>query len=70
MILVDKLNEILYVEKLSINLPKSISWFFIESILKHKKLEKYSLWLTTGKIIPEAGQISPALAHSGHMKII
>lgn len=70
MILVDKLNEVLYVEKLSINLPKSINWLFIESILKHKKLEKYSLWLTTGKIIPEAGQISPALAHIGHMKII
>ncbi|EUD11766.1 hypothetical protein [Providencia alcalifaciens] len=70
MILVDRLNEILYVEKLSINLPKNISWFFIEGILKHKKLEKYSLWLTTGKIIPEAGQISPVLAHSGHMKII
>lgn len=27
--------------------------------------EKYTLWLMTGKTAPEAGQISPVVAHSG-----
>ncbi|HEC8329170.1 TPA: C protein [Providencia rettgeri] len=42
----------------------------MENILEHPKLEKYSVWLATGKIIPEAGQISPAIAHSGLAPII
>ena len=70
MTLNEKLNEILWVEKLCISVPKDINWFFVERILKHQRLIKYSLWLTTGKIIPEAGQISPAIAHNGLMKII
>ncbi|SPZ19693.1 Uncharacterised protein [Providencia rettgeri] len=65
-----KLTEILIVEKLDISITKNMSWLMIESILKHQRLEKYSLWLATGKIIPEAGQISPAIAHNGLMKII
>lgn len=28
-------------------------------------LEKYTLWLMTDKTAPEAGQISPVVAHSG-----
>ncbi|WP_353242287.1 hypothetical protein [Providencia sp.] len=70
MTLNEKLNEILCVEKLCISVPKDINWFFVERILKHQRLIKYSLWLTTGKIIPAAGQISPAIAHNGLMKII
>ncbi|MCX9115977.1 hypothetical protein [Providencia rettgeri] len=70
MTLNEKLNEMLYVEKIKIAVPQNINWFSVEHILKHRKLEKYSLWIATGKILPEAGQISPAIAHSGHTLII
>ncbi|MEY0996703.1 hypothetical protein AB7263_00605 [Providencia rettgeri] len=70
MTLNEKLNEMLYVEKIKIAVPQNINWFSVEHILKHRKLEKYSLWIATGKILPEAGQISPAIAHSGHTRII
>lgn len=66
----EKLNSIFNVEKIKINIPHDINWLAVEDILKSRKLTKYSLWLTTGKIIPEAGQISPAIAHNGLMKII
>ncbi|MCR2507331.1 transcriptional regulator, partial [Salmonella enterica] len=29
------------------------------------QFQKYTLWLMTDKTAPEAGQIAPALAHSG-----
>lgn len=63
----EKLSEILRVENINIDIKQDISWISIERILKHKRLEKYCIWLMTGKILPEAGQISPALAHDGHM---
>lgn len=66
MTLNEKLNEMLHVEKIKMAVPQNINWLSVESILKHRKLEKYSLWIMTGKILPEAGQISPAIAHSGH----
>ncbi|MGY3895489.1 helix-turn-helix transcriptional regulator [Aeromonas enterica] len=34
-------------------------------MLNHPQLEKYALWFMTDKIAPGAGQIAPALAHSG-----
>lgn len=34
-------------------------------ITQHQVFEKYALWLMTDKTIPEAGQISPVVAHSG-----
>ncbi|EJD6669851.1 hypothetical protein M0K80_RS03075 [Providencia rettgeri] len=70
MTLNEKLNEMLHVEKIKMAVPQNINWFSVEHILKHRKLEKYSLWIATGKILPEAGQISPAIAHSGHTLII
>lgn len=70
MMLHSKLNEAITIEKLNITVPQNLSWMVLENMLKHRQLEKYSLWLTTGKIIPEAGQISPAIAHSGHTPII
>ncbi|EPK3354436.1 hypothetical protein JAG45_000141 [Providencia rettgeri] len=70
MTLNDKLNEMLHVEKIKMAVPQNINWLSVERILKHRKLEKYSLWIMTGKILPEAGQISPAIAHSGHTLII
>ncbi|AUR29992.1 helix-turn-helix domain-containing protein [Morganella morganii] len=37
----------------------------ISKITNYPRFEKYALWLVTDKTAPEAGQISPALAHSG-----
>jgi len=34
-------------------------------ITSHSRFKKYALWLMTGEIAPAAGQIEPALAHSG-----
>ncbi|EJD6401147.1 hypothetical protein M0H77_RS13305 [Providencia rettgeri] len=70
MTLNEKLNEILDVEKIKMAVPQNINWLSVENFLKHPKLEKYSVWFATGKIIPEAGQISPAIAHSGLAPII
>ncbi|MEX9212824.1 hypothetical protein AB7X03_14310 [Providencia rettgeri] len=70
MIAYEKLCEIFNAEKININVNPGISWLAVESILKDRRLQKYSVWLTTGKITPEAGQISPAIAHNGLMKII
>ncbi|VEB71048.1 Uncharacterised protein [Providencia rustigianii] len=70
MTLNERLIEALSVESLSIAISNNMSWLSFEKTLNHRRLAKYSFWITTGKIIPEAGQISPALAHSGHMKII
>ncbi|MGP3034236.1 helix-turn-helix domain-containing protein [Serratia ureilytica] len=37
----------------------------LDKIIKHPRFEKYALWLMTGKEMPEAGQISPALSPDG-----
>lgn len=34
-------------------------------ITTHPQFEKYTLWLMTDKTAPEAGQVSPVVAHSG-----
>ncbi len=33
----------------------------LEKITTHPRFEKYALWLVTGKVAPEAGQISPEI---------
>ncbi|WP_323862499.1 hypothetical protein [Xenorhabdus szentirmaii] len=66
----EKLKEIEAVEKLGLLSSESEerkSWFSLSAILNQKKVEKYSTWFVTGKIAPEAGQISPAIAHSGQL---
>ncbi|EHF3471533.1 TPA: helix-turn-helix transcriptional regulator [Proteus mirabilis] len=45
-------------------------WVTLEKITNHPRFSKYTLWIMTGKSSPEAGQISPALAHSGQEKEI
>lgn len=40
----------------------------IERIVRSAKFEKYTLWLMLGKTTEAAGQISPALSHSGPEK--
>lgn len=37
----------------------------IMQVTNSKQFEKYTLWLMTDKTAPEAGQISPVVAHSG-----
>lgn len=37
----------------------------IERIVRTEKFEKYTLWILIGKTTEAAGQISPALSHSG-----
>jgi len=34
-------------------------------LLKHRRLQKYAMYLMTDQIAPVAGQISPDLAHCG-----
>ncbi|CDH23528.1 hypothetical protein [Xenorhabdus bovienii] len=66
----EKLKEIEAVEKISLIFSESESpksWIAISTILNQKEVEKYSTWFVTGKIAPEAGQISPAIAHSGQL---
>lgn len=41
----------------------------IERILFHEQFRKYTLWLMIGKTSETAGQIAPALSHSGREKI-
>ena len=40
----------------------------VERIVRTEKFEKYTLWLLMGKTTEAAGQISPALSHSGRVK--
>lgn len=40
----------------------------LSKITKHPKFDKYALWIISDKTLPEAGQIAPALAHSGQEK--
>lgn len=37
----------------------------IDSVLSNPQFEKYTLWLMTGNVAPEAGQISPTLSPDG-----
>ncbi|CNB90915.1 C protein [Yersinia ruckeri] len=39
-----------------------------EKVLEVEQFQKYTLWLMTDKTAPEAGQIAPAIAHSGQEK--
>ncbi|CDL84579.1 hypothetical protein [Xenorhabdus cabanillasii] len=69
--LYEKLKEIAAVEKIDllslVSQECNLSWYSLSTILNQEKIEKYSTWFVTGKIAPEAGQISPAIAHSGRM---
>lgn len=41
----------------------------IDKVVNHPRLEKYTLWLMTGKTAPAAGQVSPPLSPDGQDKI-
>lgn len=38
-------------------------------ITQHPRFEKYALWLMTGNVAPESGQISPVLSPDGQDEI-
>ncbi|HEJ9057254.1 TPA: helix-turn-helix transcriptional regulator [Serratia fonticola] len=48
---------------------KSIGSDFLLKITQHDKFKKYTMWLMTGDIAPEIGQISPALSPDGSESI-
>ncbi|MCC8380806.1 transcriptional regulator [Xenorhabdus sp. PB30.3] len=74
MSIIEKLKTIELAEKIDLShlvqMESTLSWFSLSAILNQKKVGKYTTWFVTGKIAPEAGQISPAIAHSGHAKIM
>jgi transcriptional regulator with XRE-family HTH domain len=40
---------------------KSVSSVELLKVTMHPRFEKYALWLVTGKVAPECGQISPVI---------
>lgn len=38
----------------------------IELVVNNSQLKKYTMWLMTGDVAPEIGQISPVLSPDGH----
>ena len=46
----------------------SVGLRIIERILEVERFQKYTLWLMIGKTSEAAGQIAPALTHSGPEK--
>lgn len=61
----DKLCAIVQAEKSDHLIDSTQSWLSISNLLNQPRYEKYAVWITTGKIAPESGQISPDLAHYG-----
>ncbi|MBI6161306.1 helix-turn-helix transcriptional regulator [Serratia liquefaciens] len=45
---------------------KSVGSEFLLMITQHQRFKKYAMWLMTGDVAPEIGQISPALSPDGH----
>jgi len=41
------------------------TWSTLTKIIQNQRFKKYTLWLMNGETAPSAGQIAPALAHSG-----
>lgn len=44
----------------------SIGGDVLMKITQHVKFKKYTMWLMTGDVAPEVGQISPVLSPSGY----
>ena len=62
------LSQVKFAEKTTISLSSlrkmetghsNVGLSTIEKIIKTPNLERYSLWLMTGKVAPESGQVSP-----------
>lgn len=61
----DRLHAITQAERSDHPIEAAHSWLSISNLLNQPRYEKYAVWITTGKIAPESGQISPDLAHYG-----
>lgn len=61
----DRLHAITQAERSDHLIDSTQSWLSISNLLNQPRYEKYAVWITTGKIAPESGQISPDLAHYG-----
>nr|WP_074013562.1 helix-turn-helix domain-containing protein [Candidatus Sodalis sp. SoCistrobi] len=48
---------------------ESIGSDILLKITLHKRFEKYTMWLMTGKTAPQVGQIAPPLSPVGQEKI-
>lgn len=45
---------------------KGVGATILDKVANHPQFTKYTLWLMTGSIAPESGQISPVLSPDGH----
>jgi len=61
----DELERLLGVEHSSLSCGEPIPMDITVRLLKHRRLQKYAMYLMTDHIAPVAGQISPDLAHCG-----
>lgn len=61
----DELTGLLGSEHVGLNGSESIPMDRTMRLLKHRRLQKYALFLMTDCIAPATGQISPDLAHCG-----
>lgn len=48
---------------------KGVGAPILDKVANHPQFTKYTLWLMTGSIAPESGQISPALSPDGQNSI-
>ena len=44
---------------------REVGLAIIDTVLKHSRFEKYTLWLMTYKTAPAAGQVAPPLSPDG-----
>ncbi|HBL7241544.1 TPA: helix-turn-helix transcriptional regulator [Serratia liquefaciens] len=45
---------------------KGVGAAILDKVVNHPQFKKYTLWLMTGDVAPEIGQISPVLSPDGH----
>lgn len=45
---------------------KGVGVAILDKVVNHPQFTKYTLWIMTGSIAPESGQISPVLSPNGY----
>ena len=61
----DELVGLIGAEHVGLNGSEPIPMDITMRLLKHRRLQKYAMYLMTDHIAPVTGQISPDLAHYG-----
>ncbi len=61
----DELTGLMGSEHVGLNSSEPIPMDITMRLLRHRRLQKYAMYLMTDHIAPAAGQISPDLAHCG-----